>query len=395
MAPWVLPAIGAGVGAFGGLLGRDSRETIQNVSGGNNRSESSFTPWSGASPLYGMAAGIGNQMGQTPVPFFPGMGYVGPSGPTQSGVNAGMEAMPYYQQAAEAGAMGAPLYGLAAGQALGAQPHMGDVLGAAGGNYGFLSGAADLANNPYVQGMLEANRGEVEDKLLRDTLPSIAGAAGGAGMLGSSADALMRGQALGDAATGLSRTNASTMLNAYGQGLGAQQNALGQTGNMLANLQAPAQSTAWAAGLGGTAGDQLGRSGDFMNQAGQTGLGYGQVVEGYQDQALGDATARFGHQYEEPWMRMGNIGNAIGLLSPLGVQNTSGQSTNTGVNANPGYQTPIAAFGQGALAGGSIGLGMHRQGLFGGGPASPYLATMQQNPQNFGNFNAYMPWYGS
>ena len=61
----------------------------------------------------------------------------------------------------------------------------------------------------------------------------------GVNRLGSSRHGMMQGKAIGDTMAGLANTNASTMLNAYGQGLGAQQGALGQTGQMLGNLQAP------------------------------------------------------------------------------------------------------------------------------------------------------------
>jgi hypothetical protein len=316
-----------------------------------------------ASPLYGYVGGIGQQMGQTPTPYFPGQGYVSPSDPTQQGVGMGMEALPYFQQAAGISQMGLPYYQQAANQAQAAQPTMNAGLGIAGNNYSFLSGAADVANNPYVQDQLSANQSMVQD-LLNKNLSRGAGNASKFGMLGSSADALMRGEAIGDAAGELSRTNASTMLGAYGQGLGAQQNALGQTGAMLNNLMAPAQSSAWTAGLGATAAQDAALGGYLTNQGAQTALGLGQSVEGYQQAALDDATARHYYQYQEPWARMGNVGEAMGLLQPLGTQyqNMAG----TGNTAGPMLPTQSPLYG--ALGGASLGLGMADSlGLLGGG----------------------------
>jgi hypothetical protein len=154
------------------------------------------------------------------------------------------------------------------------------------------------------------------------------------------------------------------MLGAYGQGLGAQQNALGQTGAMLNNLMAPARSSAWTAGLGATAAQDAALGGGLMNQGAQTALGLGQNVEGYQQQALQDAMLRFQHQYQEPWQRAGNVGQAMGLLQPLGT--TYNNMAGTGNTAGPMLPTQSPLYG--ALGGASLGLGMADSlGLLGGG----------------------------
>jgi hypothetical protein len=361
-----------------------------------------------AEDLYGYVGGIGNQMGNTPMPYFPGMGYVGPSGPTQSGINAGMDlsqhgllgAQSLYGQAgASMPWMGAAAqgYGGAAGLSPLVAAQQGGLAGGAMGNYGFLSSAADAANNPYVQQMLDANASGVQ-KLLDANLAQRGGAASRAGMLGSSADALMRGQAVGDAAGELSRTNASTLLNAYGQGLGAQQTALGQTGAMQQALAAPMGTLGLGASYLGQAGNAVqqgvsnlaqnyGGAFNLGNQSVNNMLGYGGVVEGYQDQALRDAMARFGYQYEEPWMRMNNIGGAMGLLAPLGTTNSSGATTGATSGTNPNYQSPFGAMAQGAIGGGLFGYGM-------GTPASPgqmFQSAMNRNPAGFGTLPQYFP----
>jgi hypothetical protein len=346
-----MAGIGAGLGALGGLLGRDKNQSTVGYDAGTNRSQSSFTPAAAAAPLYGYMAGIGQQMGSTPTPYFPGMGYVGPSGPTQQGVGMGMGAMPYY--------------GMAANQALGAQPYMEQALRAAGNNYGLLSSAADVANNPYVQQMMQTNRSRIGEALQEDWLPALdlGFARGGAGSVGSSRHGLGQSESVQNAAKELGRANSELMLGAYGQGLGAQQSALGQTGNMLQNLMAPSAASAAAAG--------------YYGQGGQVGLGYGQTVEGYQQQALQDAMARYGYQYEEPWMRANNIQGAMGALAPIGMNNTSGATTGASSGTNPNYQSPFGAMAQGAIGGGFMGYGL-------GTPGSRFMGAMGAAPGTSG-----------
>jgi hypothetical protein len=495
MGPLALAGIGAGLGALGGLFGRDNNQSTVGYTGGTDRSSSSFTPAPMAENLYGYVGGIGNQMGNTPTPYFPGVGYVGPSGPTQAGVNSLMStgqniydytnkinSGSYLRPAAnrssggggvsvrapsggrggggvsgfvpsggkgfqsewdqvvgmgEAGQylQGANPYYTAAGQyGMDAIPGMQGLLGQAGTNYGFLSNAADIANNPYVQQMLGANASAIQE-MLDSNMATTAGGAAAGGMLGSSADALMRGQAMGDAAGELARTNASTMLSAYDQGLAAQQMALGFTPELMQAQMMPAQAAAYGGDLQrqlaelqnqifGTENQILnqryGTDADYAASTYGTDAGYaasiygadknydasiyssdasleaarirtdadlkiaaedarlkgislaqeienratmnqlmaGNIVEGYQERALQDAMARFGYQYEEPWMRMNNIGGAMGLLAPLGTNNSSGATTGAQSGTNPNYQSPLGAILQGVIGGGFTGYGL-------------------------------------
>jgi len=122
---------------------------------------------------------------------------------------------------------------------------------------------------------------------------------------------LAQGQALADTSQALANQVSQNNLTAYGQGLGAQQNALSQTGNMLTNMMAPSQAM----------------------------LGAGQIGEGYQQKALQDAMARFAYQYQEPLSRIGNMSQLLQFLQPLGTQ--YGQGFGTGTQPNPGYMSPL------------------------------------------------------
>jgi len=334
----------------------------------SNQSQSSFVPNPAASPLYGYLAGIGQQMGQTPTPYFPGMGYVGPSSATQAGVNTGMQAMDQYSQGAQA--------------AQNAVPWMQGLNVASLGNYGFLSNAADVANNPYVQGQLGVNQQQVNKNLYENLIPQVNSGAQQVNALGSSRQGLMQGRAIGDTSQALANANASTMLNAYGQGLGAQQYALGQTGQMLQNQLAPANA--------------YGQAGDMLNQAGQTGLNYGGVVEGYQQKALDDAMARFAHQYAEPWDRAGMISQLVQSLSPLGTNYSNSAGTGAASGPPAAYTSPWMGAAQGAMGGAMLGMGLRNMYQRNNASFMPTAAQRQQMrplTDSFGN-NPYMSTMG-
>ncbi len=241
-----------------------------------------FRPWEGAAPGYGFLGGqIPFQM--RPTPFFPGQTYVGPSDATQQGAQGMMDA------------------------AKGMRP----LLDTMQSNYGFLSNAADVANNPYVQSMNKTMQQQVNQNLNRNLLPQIQSGAQSVNALGSDRMGLAQGQALADTSQALANQVSQNNLTAYGQGLGAQQNALSQTGNMLTNMMAPSQAM----------------------------LGAGQIGEGYQQKALQDAMARFAYQYQEPRSRIGNMSQLLQFLQPLGTQ--YGQGFGTGTQPNPGYMSPL------------------------------------------------------
>jgi len=364
-------AVGAGLGALAGLAGRDSDKTVGQSSRGSrsssSQSQGSWSPHPYAHPFYGFGAEQGGYLTQNPVPFFPGQTYVGPSAPTQLGVAAQMQASQMGLEGAQNayGQAGAsqPYYGLGAqllGRGAGAQAN---AAGTALGNYNFLSGAADVANNPYVQNQLRANERSVQKNLLESVIPQIEGRSAASGMLGSSADALRQGQALGDAAEALANTNASTMLNAYGQGLGAQQQALGSLSGLQQGFAAPG-TTLGSAGTMVNQGvtDYLRNIGGAQSVANSaiTGMGNaGQAVEGYQDQALRDSMQRFGYQYQEPYQRLQLTQGLAGLFQPMGTTYGSqagyGANSGYGMGANPNYQSPLQAVLGGASAGAGIG----------------------------------------
>jgi len=371
MAFPLVPVIGGALGALGGLAGSMGQSPTQQTSSnssqaGTNQGWTQSTPHPNLAPMLGQIGGIGTQMGSTSVPFFPGATYVGPSGATQAGVNIGMGSMPYYQQGAESMAGATGNQQAAADTAL--------------ENYNFLSGAADVASNPYVQAQLKANESAINRNLNENLLPRLQQGAVSVNALGSSRLGLAQGRAVGDTSQALANQNANTMLQAYGQGLGAQQGALSSLGGLQSGMVQP--------------GVTQGMAGNMMNQAGQAGLGYGQVVEGYQGKALQDAMQRFSYQYQEPWQRAQSLAGLAGVFNPYSTNqsynNSFSRGSGTNTTPNPAYTSPL----QGAIGGAMGGVGLANS-LFKPTP-SPTIANgamgmIAQNPAGFGTIPNFLP----
>ena len=311
------------------------------------QTQGTLTPNAGVAPILGYNAALGQGLMDQPVGYFPGQGYVGPSNLTQGGVDLAAQAGNAMAGTAGGFNQAGNMIQGAAMQGYGALPGMMGVNNTAMQNYNALSGAADVANNPWVQNQLAANERSAMSSL-GQAMPMVNQGAQGVNQLGSSRHGMMQGKAIGDTMGNLMNTNASTMLNAYGQGLGAQQQALGQTGNMLGNLQAP---TNWGAQLGQMYGqgsqmqqqgaNALAQGGSMLGQAGQT-------VEGYQQKALDDAMARYQFQFQEPWMRSQNLNQLTNAYAPYGVQTGSGQG---GSEASKGSQIASGVGTAAAVAG--------------------------------------------
>ena len=95
-----------------------------------------------------------------------------------------------------------------------------------------MLGASDVANRPEVQGLLAANQRNVMDTLTREALPAIDITSVGYGGFGGSGHAKAQQLALDRASTALANANAGILSDAYGQGLGATQYALGAAPQM-------------------------------------------------------------------------------------------------------------------------------------------------------------------
>ena len=314
----------------GSSKGAQDSAQISNTSG---RGASTWAPNAAVSPLYGGILQNLQNLAYTPVPYFQGQAYVGPSQLTQQSVEAMQAASPYYQGAASMMSGASPYYQQSAESLAGSAGAMNALNQTAGGNYNFLSNAADVANNPHVQAMLKQNEQSATDWLQKQALPSLQNAGVQANALGSGRLGLAQGTAAAEAQKNLLAQNAQTQMSAYQQGLGAQQSALGMTGNMLQNQMAPGLAYGQAGSAMGQGGQALAQGGSYLGMNAQNLGAAGQTVEAYQQKALDDAMARHSYMYEEPWNRMGQVANYLtGLFGDTGTGFTSetGSGTTTG-----------------------------------------------------------------
>ena len=246
--------------------------------GGGGTETTTTEPWSGIQPylkdIYGEASG----MYETYRPqFFTGQTQAGFT-PDQLTAQAGIK---------DFATQGAPQI-------------MNPALGAY--QYGTGSSILDVANNPYVQGMA---RGAAQD-VFAQLDPALAGIRQGAvqsGGYGGSRQGIAEGLAIGGAADAATRAAADIYGQAYGQGLQAQQNTLGMTGDIMSAGFQPYTALA-ASGL-----DQQQREQALIN----------------------DAMAKFQFEQALPYERLsqytGALGGTSGLLGSAGVRTTPGMGT--------------------------------------------------------------------
>lgn len=311
--------------------------TSQSGSGTQNTSQTgTITPnaYPGISSLLDTMASGATTLANTQTPYFPGQGYVSPSAPTTEGINMGMSSLPYYQSGAQGLSDASATQNQAAASLYGAADSQQGIANTAANNYGVLSNAADVANNPYVQSQLAANKQQVMQNWYESVLPSINNGAAAVNALGSTRQGVAQAQGAERTAQQLANANASTMNTAYGQGLSAQQNALSQLGNVQQGFATPGQTQYAAGQMQENAANLQGQAGDMLNTGAQQALGYGQNVEGYQQQALQDAQDRYNYQYSEPWQRASNTSSLIGNLFNPYIGSTSTQSGTTSGTTN-------------------------------------------------------------
>ena len=208
--------------------------------------------------------------------------------------------------------------------------------------WGSMLSAPDVANNPYVQGMLDQQQRLAGRNLAENIMPAIQSGAIGAGQLGSSRQGVAEGIAARGTQEALLNQAAQTQMDAYRMGLGQQQFGLGATGQMMGLGQMPAQILS-GVGAERRAEDQL---------------------------ALDEEMRRFQFEQDEPWMRMERL---VPTYNALTGQYTT--TTNT-------QQTTPSAFQVGSQLAG-LGLAGYGLGAFGGGGGAAPGFTAGFGPQGY------------
>jgi len=201
----------------------------------------------------------------------------------------------------------------------------------------FALNSPDAANNPYVQNMMQSNQFMANRNLQENLLPAIQGGAVASGQMGGSRHGIAQGLAARGTQEALTNANAQTMMDAYSRGLGAQGMAIGQAPQTMAMGLQPM---------------------DIMGQVGQ----YNQGID---QQALSADMDRWNYNQQNPYDTLGWY-NSIVQGAPWGSNTqTEGGGGSTAAGAlggamagaqvgsaiMPGWGTAIGAIGGGLLGG--------------------------------------------
>jgi len=292
-----------------------------------------------------------------PTQFFPGQTYVGPSEMTQQGM----------QMAQQRALAGNPLV-QGAQQTVGAmQTAMNPALGAFGDIYGRAASnpamgmtaqtaqGGYLGGNPFFQGAFQPAARAAQDQF-QQGIQSVTSGASQAGRYGSGAMGQLQDRASNQFAQSLSDTAGRLAYQNYGQERGLQESAIQNLG-ALSNQALQTQLQA-ASGVGQTAASDMERqlraaamSPDMAAQDYadiQRLIDLGQMQEGYQEMALGDAMQRFNFEQAAPYSALQSyLSSAYG--APMGTQ-----------TSQPIYRNPVGS----AVSGGLGGLGLAEIGKF-------------------------------
>jgi len=342
----VLPAlIGAGASIVGGLVGGSDKANS------NTTSTADTAPWSVQQPFLktGFQAGAGLYSQYMDQPWYQGALYAGMN-PMQQGAATG----------AGQYAMGQGM-GLSQGMVNDSQSFLGqsgNYLDAANRLSNFSPGnstqynidnAGLYADNPHINGAIDAASRDVTRNLTEDVLPGINRHATGTGNTNSTRTGVAEGIALRGAQDRIGDISSTIRADAYNSGLGLS--AQERQANMSAGLQGQ------TAGLDGL-NSAVGRGMDLRNQGmqgsvnmydllGRAGDKYQGDAQGYNDAAL----QRWQGEYNQPWDLLSRY------MGVAGGANWGSTTQNATTSSTPGsWQGAL----QGAIGGASAGLGLYK-----------------------------------
>lgn len=239
----------------------------------------------------------------------------------------------------------------------------------------FLDTASQYANNPYVDGIIDANSRDVVRNLNENQLPSLNNAAAGTGNTNSSRTGIAEGIIQRGASDRLADISSGIRSQFFSQGLNAAQDqynkqfsqASGANEQLSDAYKTGASSLTNAQGANGTNFDQSQAAGGLYQRQDQAGL---------------DASKQ---QFSE------QQNNQLDLLNKYMTMIKQGQGGGSAVNTTP--QSPVASGIQGALGAGLAAYGMKDKLGFGADTTTPstpasYNFSMP-NASSSGSFNNY------
>ena len=303
-----------------------------------------------------------------PMEFYPGQTYVGPSQTTQQGM----------QMAQQRALAGSPLL-QGAQQTVGAlqtatNPALGgfaDVYGRAGSNpaMGMTQQTAQggyLGGNPFFEGAFQPAARAAQDKF-EQSIRGIGSQASKSGRYGSGAMGQLQDRSSGQFAQALTDTAGQLAYGNYDAERRLQEQAIQNVGNI--STQGLETQLLAASGIGQTAASDYERqlkaslaSPDMAAQDYadiQRMIDLGQMQEGYQEMALGDAMNRFNFGQQAPQNSLQSFlsaafGSPQGSVTSQPIYRNQAGSAISGGLAGYGLGGPLGA-GVGALAGGLLG----------------------------------------
>jgi hypothetical protein len=211
-----------------------------------------------------------------------------------------------------------------------------------------LANANSYANNPYVDGLIDASSRDVTRNLYENQLPGVARAAAGTGNTNSTRAGVESAIAQRGAADRLADTASNIRSQFFGKGLDMSQNQYNQ--DLATRLQANGQlQGAFTTGQGALLGGQqmAGNNFDFLNQAGS-------LYQGQQQKEYDAAKQAFTEQQNVPLDLIAKYQAIVG-------------GSNYGNNITTSTPTNVAG---GALGGGMAALGLYGK-LGGFGKTTP------------------------
>jgi hypothetical protein len=226
-----------------------------------------------------------------------------------------------------------------------------------------INAAGQYANNPFVDGMIDASSRDVVRNLLENQLPGINRSAVGGGNLNSTRAGVESAIAQRGAADRLADLSSNIRSQFFGRGLEMGQNQFNQ------NLQNMMSSNADLMRSGQFGMDALGGAQNFAQQ----GFGQGQLAGGLyqaQNQAELDAERAV---FDE------SLANRLAVLAPLfgAAQSGQGFKSVAGITQSPSMASQIGGLMQGV---GAIGKGFSDR-------------RMKQNIEQIGKLQSGLPIY--
>ena len=218
---------------------------------------------------------------------------------------------------------------------------------------GIINNAAQFANNPYLDGQIQAAMGDVSRGLWENQMPGIAAYSAGSGNLGSSRRGVLEAGAIRDATSQAANIATQMRGNAYGQGLSyanqmAQQNAALNMQNRQNQMNAANQMTGMAnmgANMMGQAQNMWGQQNQWLGNIGQQQFNHAQT---------GLDIARNDHYMAQmlPYQQA-----TMGINANMGPAQAFGKTANTTPNGGTfgAIMQPIMGMAGAAMGSGMMG----------------------------------------